>query len=486
MKIYDYLIIGTGMGSLSVASLLSQKNKKTVLIEQNYLPGGCTSSYWRKGFVFEAGATTLVGLDHGQPLDYLFKKLKININVRTLDTPMQVVLSNGNTCTRYQNIDQWITEAERVFGKKNQASFWKHCYEISKSVWQVSTKQGQFPPTSLNDFISMVKNFEWKQLKMLPYGVQTMDSFLAKYGLLDNKLFVDFVNEQLLITAQNHINEVNVLFGATALCYTNYTNYYVDGGLINLVNPILSYIQQNNGEVRYREKVLKIKRENSYYHITTDKEEYLSEYLICGLPINNVLEICDIDIKKRIRDACLGSEKLNSAFQMGIGFKSETDFECIHYQIHLPKPLPYIGSKSIFVSLNHPSDKTRCDDPSTKVASVSTHWNHPAREIDFNKPQVEQFIIEILEQNHILKRENVVYKHSSTPTSWAKWTGRKYGFVGGYPQYKIIKPWQMPDARLDGYKAYLVGDSVYPGQGIPGVTLSGIIAYNKLSADWNI
>jgi phytoene dehydrogenase-like protein len=48
-----------------------------------------------------------------------------------------------------------------------------------------------------------------------------------------------------------------------------------------------------------------------------------------------------------------------------------------------------------------------------------------------------------------------------------------------------IKPWQMLDARLDHHKAYMVGDTVYPGQGIPGVTLSGIIAAEKLLRDWD-
>jgi phytoene dehydrogenase-like protein len=41
----------------------------------------------------------------------------------------------------------------------------------------------------------------------------------------------------------------------------------------------------------------------------------------------------------------------------------------------------------------------------------------------------------------------------------------------------------MMNARLTkGF--YLCGDSVYPGQGIPGVALSGMIAANKLLMDY--
>ena len=49
--------------------------------------------------------------------------------------------------------------------------------------------------------------------------------------------------------------------------------------------------------------------------------------------------------------------------------------------------------------------------------------------------------------------------------------------------YMGIKPWRMKDARLDGHGAYICGDSTYPGQGIPGACLSGIIAVEKLMAD---
>jgi phytoene dehydrogenase-like protein len=41
----------------------------------------------------------------------------------------------------------------------------------------------------------------------------------------------------------------------------------------------------------------------------------------------------------------------------------------------------------------------------------------------------------------------------------------------------------MKDARLDHKGAYVCGDTVYPGQGIVGVCLSGIIAFRKLMQD---
>ncbi|MBY0424569.1 MAG: NAD(P)-binding protein, partial [Cytophagales bacterium] len=88
-QVYDSILIGSGMGSLTTASLLVNQKANILVLEQNYLPGGCTSSYWRKGFVFESGATTLVGLDEGMPLEYLTRKLGIQLPAVKLEIPMQ-------------------------------------------------------------------------------------------------------------------------------------------------------------------------------------------------------------------------------------------------------------------------------------------------------------------------------------------------------------------------------------------------------------
>ena len=479
----DILIVGSGMGSLTAAALLAKQGKRVTVLEQNYLPGGCTTSYWRKGFVFEAGATTLVGLGQGLPLQAVLDETGIQINARKLALPMQVRLKDGTIINRYENLEQWIKEAERVFGRKGQRPFWKECHAVSQFVWSTSLKQKRFPPSKVKDLLHAVRHVTLQQVLNVPNAFLSVKSVLIKYGLHENERFVDFVNEQLLITAQNQMEEVNFLFGATALCYTNFPNYYVDGGLLQLVQPFVDYIEKHEGVVKLREGVETIKRTQEGYLVQSSKEEYMAEYLISGLPINNTLELFQDDRLSHLQQKVMQSQELNSAFQMGIGFKPHREFDSIHHQIHLDQPLAETGSASIFISLNHPEDKSRTDEADQMVMSISTHSPDPEHLIIDNK-RAEEAIIEALEQADFLKREQIIYQHSSTPKSWAKWTGRKWGFVGGYPQYMRIKPWQMLDARLDKHKAYMVGDTVYPGQGIPGVTLSGIIAAEKMAADW--
>lgn len=479
-------IIGSGMGALTTASLLAKEGYQVVVLEQNYLPGGCTSSYFRKGFIFEAGATTLVGLDPYMPLKYLLEQLDLQLDCIELDIPMRVHLNNNKVLTRFKDLDQWIAETERVFGKKGQRPFWEYVYKVSQYVWKTSLEQVVFPPSKLHDLWAMMKNFRFRQLRYANLAFSSTEQLLKRFGLWENELFVDFVNEQLLITAQNHASEVNGLFGATALCYTNYGNYYVYGGLIKLVQPICDYIKEKGGEVHLRTPVNEIiRQENGKYKIISPELTLEVDAVVSGIPINNTLELIkDEQIEKKFAKKLLGSTQLNSAFQMSIGFKRDPqqDYSCLHHQIHLDPVLPITKSNSIFISFSHPIDVYRCS-LDQGVISVSTHVTDPENNIHFDKEVVENYILKVLDEKGILKQEQVLYYHSSTPRTWERWTGRKFGFVGGYPQFMQIKPWKMLDSRLDKKGMYICGDTTYPGQGIPGTCLSGIIAYRKMKQD---
>ena len=120
------------------------------------------------------------------------------------------------------------------------------------------------------------------------------------------------------------------------------------------------------------------------------------------------------------------------------------------------------------------------------VLSISTHVQHPEQNIVQDKAALEAAILDVLVRKGLIQRQNILYNQSATPGAWIFWTRRAYGAVGGYPQYRHIKPWQMKDARLDNRGAYVCGDTVYPGQGIVGVCLSGIIAAEKLVQDHHL
>lgn len=478
----DAIIIGTGMAALTTAVLLAKEGLRIQLLEQNWLPGGCSSSYPRKHFIFESGATTLVGLDPGMPLHYLLDQTGIEIPAIKLKIPMKIYLRDGRVLTRWENLDDWIQEAKQCFSGRNQEAFWRFNFKLSHFVWKTSISQRRFPPSSINDLLYCAKNTTLEQLGSVKHAFLPIYTVLKKYGLEQDQLFREFIDQQLLITAQNYAPQVNALFGATALCYTNYGNYYVPGGMIEMINPMIRYLEERGSGIVYREAVQAVEKKGKVYEVKTKNHSFQVPFVVSGIPINNTLPLFNAKLEGRFRKKVLDHTTLKGAFSMGLVYKKHREYDCIHHQIHLAEPLPGINAKSIFLSLSHPEDKQRCG-PDEVVASVSTHMDLDM-ETRPDKDKIEAAIISVLEEKGFLKKENIIFHHASTPGAWEKWTARKFGFVGGYPQLMRIKPWQMIDARLDKAGAYICGDSTYPGQGIPGTCLSGIITYEKLKSDY--
>ncbi|WP_246075252.1 phytoene desaturase family protein [Gracilimonas mengyeensis] len=193
-------------------------------------------------------------------------------------------------------------------------------------------------------------------------------------------------------------------------------------------------------------------------------------------------------MKQYFREKALGFEEVWGAITMGIGIKDEFPDEMpLHHQIHLPEGemIPHASSGSVFVSMSKRGDTERAKE-GKRTLNISTHalpeyWFSLHEKYDAAKQEVENFIVNLLEQKLPgFSRNNIEVLHTATPVSWQNWVYRKKGRVGGIPQSmaRSLLNWIPHETPFKGL--YLVGDTTYPGQGIPGVTLSGINVYSRV------
>ena len=63
-KSYDAIVIGSGMGGLTTAAMLSDLGWKVCVLEQHYTAGGYTHSYERNGYEWDVGLHYVGGVSH--------------------------------------------------------------------------------------------------------------------------------------------------------------------------------------------------------------------------------------------------------------------------------------------------------------------------------------------------------------------------------------------------------------------------------------
>lgn len=494
---YDLIVIGSGIGGLTAGAMVARHKKKVLVLEANYLPGGCCSSYPRKGYIFESGATTLMGFDTHQPLHTLQKALGFSIVKKEIDPSMTVWL-DGEKILKPKDFETWLQIALDTFGHEpGVEKFWRLAWKLSNMVWKISGTNLRFPPVSIKDLAYIaLQNNPWDAF-YLRYAFMTTESMLKKMGLSENKKLRRFLDEQLMITAQNTCAHTPFLFAAPAICYTNYSNYYLPGGMISLPKALQRELRWRGSELRLRRKVVSVcKDKNNIWTVTDHKGNvYQAKTVLSNIPVWNLNDITEGELAKWSQKEADRYPEYRGAFTMGIVTKDTyPDDMTLHHQIILPEneTLPHCGSTSIFVSFSDRGDTIRCPE-GERVLSISTHVEHPKNWLsipdayDAQKSETEHFILSKLEQYLPgFRAEHIVYQIASTPLSWERWTGRKEGTVGGIPQ-DIRQPlFTMSGALTPEKSFYRCGDTVYPGQGVPGVALGGIIAAERIIKSGNI
>ncbi|MEL6855756.1 MAG: FAD-dependent oxidoreductase, partial [Cyanobacteria bacterium J06607_13] len=73
------VVIGAGIGGLTAAALLARRGYSVKVFDQAIVPGGCASTFKRRGFTFDVGATQVAGLEPGGIHQQIFEELAIDL-----------------------------------------------------------------------------------------------------------------------------------------------------------------------------------------------------------------------------------------------------------------------------------------------------------------------------------------------------------------------------------------------------------------------
>lgn len=119
---YDAVIIGSGLGGLECAHILSKAGMSVLLLERGTQAGGCLQSYRRLGLAFDTGFHYVGGLDEGQSLHSAFRHLGLlRLPWQRLDNHFDRVTIGNQTFNFAQGYDAFVETLTVAFPAERDA-----------------------------------------------------------------------------------------------------------------------------------------------------------------------------------------------------------------------------------------------------------------------------------------------------------------------------------------------------------------------------
>ncbi|MEV9547270.1 phytoene desaturase family protein [Aliarcobacter butzleri] len=460
MQKIDLTVIGSGIGG-SLISILN-KDKNLVLFEKDKNLGGTASTFKRFGNYFNSGATTFVGYEDNHIIKEIFDSADFIPDLKKSSYAYRTII-NGKSIDRITDFEEFIESLNSVFYHKNNRYFWQTLKDIDERFWKL--KDIYFAKYSLNSYLKSLKTIDilFKEYKFLLF--KSAKSFIKEVLGDISKEYQDFIDAQLQITLQSTSKDIPLLSFAIALSYPFHKIFYVNGGMGKLFDDMLKDIN-----VKKNEQIIQIKKENNFYRLISSKDEYLTSKLVLNMPVFECKNLfLDEDLQSYYKKFEFYDQ---SAFVIYLKIDSKKEF-LNHYQIILKESIPNAVSKSFFVSFSQKDDEKLSKNGYSVTISCHTKalfWNQLSKEeYEKNKEFTKNFILdELLKNIPDIKKEDIKIEFCATSKTFKRYINR---FNCGATPLNLKNIFKIPSSLTPFKNLYNIGDSVFAGQGWPGVAL---------------
>ncbi|MEG4417583.1 FAD-dependent oxidoreductase [Microcoleus sp. LAD1_D5] len=519
-------VIGGGIGGLTAAALLARRGYKVLVLEQAIVPGGCASTFKRKGFTFDVGATQVAGLEPGGIHHRIFSELDIELPAATPCDPACAVFLPGETApiSVWRDPQKWQEERQRQF--PGSEPFWQLLSALFKASWKFQGRDPVLPPRNLWDLWQLIQAVRPDTLITLPFTFMTVGDALRLCGLGDNLRLRTFLDLQLKLYSQVDTEETALLYAATALGVSQMPQglYHLQGSMQVLSDRLVEAIERDGGKVLLRHTVESIVTANGKATGTVIRNQKTGEVwtetadrIVANVTAQNLVKLLSSEpILEHLTDNLTDnlsvksetSKTKNQLPNQMAGYKYRVDklppasgafvIYLGVYESAIPENCPphlqflydYDGeigeNNSLFVSVSHPGDGRAPKGMATIIASSFTNtrmwWN--SANYEGLKQKYTAGAIARLSEYFNLTPESIVHQEAATPRTFARYTARDRGVVGGLGQrIPTFGPFGFAN-RTPIKNLWLVGDSTHPGEGTAGVSYSALTVVRQMEAEF--
>lgn len=285
---YDVIVIGSGIGGLTTAALLSKAGKSVIVLEAHDRPGGYAHGFKRNKYHFDAGVHLIsgcgaAGYQGGQVIYKVLDTLGVSDDIEfiTID-PFSHVYYPGLNSALPQSIAAFIETLAAHFPAERQGleSLLQLCLQVTEEI-ALSSEM-----LSSNDYDTayqlMPLLFQYRKSTLS----EVMDTFIH-----DPKLRSVFASNWPYLGLPP--SKVSFIYWASMLIgYMVDGAYYCKGSFQQLANALVKGIKQHGGIVQFRSPVEKIIIE----------QFGVSGVLVKGALINAPIVVSNADMRQTVFD----------------------------------------------------------------------------------------------------------------------------------------------------------------------------------------
>lgn len=488
------IVIGAGIGGLTAGALLARYGYDVTIYDQAIVAGGCASTFTRKGFTFDVGATQVAGLEKGGIHHRIFQELDIELPSATECDPACAVFlpQEKQPIMVWRNPDKWLLEREKQF--PSSKNFWTLLKTLFDASWQFQSRDPILPPRNLWDLGQLIQALRLDTLVTAPFTFLTVADALRLLGLDKDKRLKTFLDMQLKLYSQVNTEETALLYAATALSVSQSPQglYHLNGSMQVLSDRLESGLEKYGGKLYMRHLVQKIHTENGKVTGVVIKDlktgeirEEKASHVVGNLTVNNLVTMTE-KIPVMYRQRVKNLPPASGAFVIYLG----VDITAIPENCppHLQFLYDYEGEigemNSLFVSVSKQDDGRAPEGKATIIASsftdVNRWWNIPLEDYEALKQDYTNKAIARLGEYFNLTSETIIHQEVATPVTFYKYTAREQGIVGGVGQrISTFGPFGIA-TRTPINNLWLVGDSTHPGEGTAGVSYSALTVVRQI------
>lgn len=491
------VVIGAGIGGLTAGALLAHRGYQVLVLDQALVPGGCASTFKRRGFTFDVGATQVAGLEAGGIHKRIFDELEIDLPAATPCDPACAVVLPGETepINVWRDPEKWQAERQRQF--PGSEPFWQLMTTLFEASWKFQARDPVLPPRNLWDLWQLSSAVRPDTLITLPFTFMTVGDALRGYGLYENKRLKTFLDLQLKLYSQVDVDETALLYAATALGVSQEPQglFHLKGSMQVLSARLVEALEKYGGKLLMRHTVEHIEVSGgkaSRVRIRNQKTGEVwtetADEVVANVTVQNLVKLLGEQAPSGYKHRVDKLPPASGAFVIYLGVdQSAIPAGCPpHLQFLYDYQGPIGENNSLFVSVSHPGDGRAPEGKATIIASSFTDaamwWRGTKEDYEALKEQYIEGAIARLNQYFYLKPETIIHQEAATPRTFAYYTGRDQGVVGGIGQrIPTFGPFGFAN-RTPIKSLWLVGDSTHPGEGTAGVSYSALTAVRQIQA----